>query len=253
MFRQVLKRLSDNITARGLHTHQAIIRSAYGTLFLESQISVTQITLETLYASLCTSATYHDCAEYIIYHIVVDQLKLDIKDVEKHVLIENTNSQSKAILQSREVKFIDLLTSLSYMTKESLIGAKILPKSVKKSKEDAADLISSSVCNGDLVATPECLKKLMKSVTGDSLRKQVKAALDAPEWVNADSMLKLNAARKPLKTSQQAQPDVVEPDSPKSQDVKVIEALSPGKKYYTISYRIMGNFRGRKLSWIGEK
>ena len=83
---------------------------------------------------------------------MVDLLRLDIKDVEKHVLIENTNSQSKAFLQSREVKFIDLLTSLSYMTKESLIGAKVLPKSVKKSKEDAADWISSPVRDGDLVA-----------------------------------------------------------------------------------------------------
>ena len=199
------------------------------TLFPESRVLITQATLETLYKSLCTSTTYLDCAENIIYHIVVNLLKLDIKDDEKHVLMKQADSQSKAILQSREIKFVELLTSLSYMTKESLIGAKVLPKSVKRSKEDAAELISSSVQNGDLLPTLQCLEKLIKSVTRDSLRKQLKAVLDASEWVSADSPQKANVAKKTLKTSQQAQPDIVEPDSPKSQDMKVIETLSPGK------------------------
>ena len=98
--------------------------------------------------------------------------------------------------------------------------AKVLPKAAHRSKQDAADLISSSVSNGDLLPTPECLKKLMQSITNDSLRKQTKAVLDAPEWID---MLKANVATKTVKTSQ---PHIVEQDSPQSQ---VIDILSPGK------------------------
>lgn len=233
MFRQALKRLSDNIKL--LRTHQAIVKSAYMILISESQVSITQITLETLYENLCISPRYHDCAEHIIYYIVVDLLKLDIEGDEKRVLMEQADLQTKAVLQSREIKFIELLTSLSYMTKETLVGAKVLAKSVKRSKEDAAELISSSVQSGDLIPTVGCLKKLMKSVTSDSLCKQIKAILDAPEWVEPDSVLKMNVTLKTVKTSRHPRPDIVEPDSPKSQDVKVLEAPSPGKMKFLLS------------------
>ena len=190
-------------------------------LFPESRTSVTQMmTLETLYENLCASTMYHDFAEHIIYHIVVNLLKLNIKDDEKRVLKGQADSQSSAVLESREIKFIELLTSLSYMTKENLTVAKVLPKAAHRSKQDAAELISSSVRNGDLLPTPECLKKLMQSITNDSLQKQTKAVLDAPEWVD---MLKANVAMKKVKTSQ---PHIVEQDSPQSQ---VIDVLSPGK------------------------
>ena len=227
MLKQILKQLSDNIETSGLHTHRAIIKSVYTSLLPESQASSTRRTLETLYDGLCASARYHDYSHCIINYIIVELLRLDVKGDEKRVLVEQANLQANDVLELREIKFIQLLAYLSYTTKEILVEAKLLPKSIKTSKEDTAEIISNLVQSGDLKPTSKCLQKLLKSVTSDSLGEQIKVVLDSPEWVDADHVLKANVTMKTLKSSRQA--DIVEPDSPKSQDLNVIGALSQGK------------------------
>ena len=179
----------------GLHTQRAIIKSAAMSLLPEARALSTRWTLESLYEGLCASPRYQNHSDSIVCYIVVELLKLDIKD--KHLQID---LQDRNVLESRELKFIELLTTLSYDSKESLIEAKILPESAKVSKEDVAEIISTLVESGELVSTSVCLNKLLKSVSNDAYREEIKAVLDSPdlEWTitdNANETTTVNLSR----------------------------------------------------------
>ena len=186
-FSQLLKQLSDTVELNGLHTQRTIIKSVAMILLPEARALSTRQTLESLYEGLCASPRYHSHSDCIVCYIVVELLKLDIKD--KHLQID---LQDRSILESRELKFVELLTTLSYESKESLVEAKILSESSKVSTEDTAEMISTLVQSGELVSTSVCLNKLLKSVSNGTYREQIKAVLDSPEWAITDNVPKEN-------------------------------------------------------------
>lgn len=206
MFSQLLKQLSDTVELNGLHTQRAIIKSIAMSLLPEARALSTRQTLESLYEGLCASPRYHNHSDCIVCYIVVELLKLDIKD--KHLQID---LQKRNVLESRELKFIELLTTLSYESKESLVEAKILSESAIVSKEDAAEMISTLVQSGELVSTSVCLNKLLKSISNDAYREQIKAVLDSPEWAITHNIQKENV---PTKRNQE--------DSPKASNIKTL-------------------------------
>ena len=220
-----MKQLSDIVELNGLHTQRAIIKSAAMILLPEAQALSTRQTLESLYEGLCASPRYHNHSDCIVCYIVVELLKLDIKD--KCLQID---LQDRSVLESRELKFIELLTTLSYESKESLIEAKILSESAMVSKEDAAEMISNLVQSGELVSTSACLNKLLKSVSNDAYREQIKAVLDSLEWTITDNVPKENI---PTKRNQE--------DSPKASNIKTLE--TPHDPVFTSQLSLLGKLR----------
>lgn len=187
-----MKQLSDTVELDGLHTQCSIIKSVAMSLLPEARALRTRQTLESLYEGLCASPRYHDHSNCIVCYIVVELLRLDIKDNQKHLLMKWVNLQDRNVLESRELKFIELLTILSYESKDSLVEAKILPESAMVGKEDAAEMIGTLVQSGELVSTSVCLNKLLKSVNNDTYREQIKAVLNSSEWTVTDNVPKAN-------------------------------------------------------------
>ena len=103
-------------------------------------------TLEALYNDLCTSPKYHNHSDRILYFLL-DKLSLVNNEEEKQLLKFQAEKQARDILESREIKFVELLiTYLSCESKETLVEQKFclnLPE--LSSKKDAGDLISDLV------------------------------------------------------------------------------------------------------------
>jgi hypothetical protein len=166
-------------------------------------------TLQGLHEMLSSSKKYRDHSDRIFYFVVVKLLSLTMEESEQQILTERADSQSKDILESKEIKFLDLIAFLSYEPKEDLIDANILQGSAKRSTEDAAELISHLIRTGHLAPTSASLMSLLKSVNDNEQYKvKIKEVLDAPVWT----------ATKPatMNVSSLQFSDLVVPDSPQT-------------------------------------
>ena len=140
-YRQLLKRLSNEIEVRDLHTQKAVIVSMHMTLLPEVGVSTKRKpeTLQGLYNGLCSSRKYCGHSDRILY-CVVQMLSLNIKDTELQILKEQADLQPEDILDFKDIKFLKLINFFSYEPKESLIDANILCKSARDNTEDAAEI-----------------------------------------------------------------------------------------------------------------
>lgn len=212
-----MKQISDELEREGFHTQLAIVKSTYMTLFPKGRTvkrdTTTTTTLEAFYDDLCASPKYHDHSDRILYFLV-DKLSLVQNEKEKQLLKLQADKQTGDMLESREMKFIELLIiGLSYETKETLAEAKILPKSAITSKEDAGDLISDLVRTGSLLPSTAKLNELLRCIKSGTYERQIKKVLNFPEWTATGSTLKTNTSVTKVKLSSESG-DIVEADSP---------------------------------------
>ena len=114
-----------------------------------------------------------------------------LEEKEREILLAEANQQSGDILESREVGLIELLTFLAYETKESLVEAKILPESAKRSKKDAAVLIIEQVQRGQLLPTTSSLNELLRKCANNSYKHEIEKVLSHSEWTETGHHLSL--------------------------------------------------------------
>ena len=220
-FQRIIKQLSDKVEAEGLHTQKTMIVSVHASLFSEAKITTKGKTLQGLYERLSSSRKYCDFSDRILYYIIVRLLSLSINDDEQQILKECADLQSEHILESKEIKFLELINFLSYESKEDLISANILPGSGRNSTEDAAEMIGNLILRGHLAPTSTSLVKFLKS---DSYKVKIKEVMDAPELTDPDGAA--------TKMTSSKFDDPVELDSPQllqkslSKSLGVVEVLS---------------------------
>lgn len=210
-----MKRLSDRLKREGCHTQLAIVKSVYTTLLPEGKAMNAGRTLQALYDELCTSPKYFDHSDRILQY-VVDKLNLVLSTEEQECLKSLAEQQPEDILESRELKFIDLLLfAFSYETKETLVDAKILPESALSSRKDSGELISDLVQDGVLAPTTMRLNGLLKCVTNDVYKREIEKVLCYGEWTGtADPMIRAKMTAMPLKLPPESQVGTVELNSP---------------------------------------
>lgn len=211
--------MSDEIEAKGLHTQQSIIASVYLILLPEAVESTKgkPRTLEGLYNGLCLSRRYSGASDRIFY-CIVQLLSLNMTDAELQILKEQAALQPEAILNSKEIKFLQIINFLSYESKESLINANILPESARGSTKDAAELISGLIQRGHIASTSASLANLLRSVNNNEhYKERIKEIIGAPPWTAATARVD----------------DPVEPDSPKlpvtSKSLRAVAHSSSGQ------------------------
>ena len=175
-----------------------MIANIHASLFPEVPTVTKGKTLHGLYEMLLSSRKYHNHSNCIIYYVIVELLSLSMKDDEKRILMEHATLQSDDVLQSKEIKFLELIKFLSYEPKERLIGANILPGSIKYNSKDAAELIGGLIQTGRLVPNSTSLENLYKVINNNSYKLKVKEVMNALMWQARD-----------VRSS-----DLVDPDSP---------------------------------------
>ena len=218
--RRIVKKISGGVELQGLHTQKAVIVSVHASLFPETRMATKGKTLQGLYEILSSSKKYRDHSDCIFYFIAVKLLSLTMEESEQQVLSEHADLQSKDILECKELKFLDLITFLSYEPKKDLIGANILQESAKHSTEDAAELISHLIQTGRIAPTSASLTSLLKSVHNNEPYKiKIKEVLDAPVW-RATKPATMNVSSTSLQFS-----DLVAPDSPQLPEKSSLKSL----------------------------
>ena len=211
---KIVKKISDEVESEGNDTQQAILKSVHLTLFPEARAAGKSHTFLAVYNDLLSCPKYHSRADRIA-SFLAEKLSLRTNDNDEEKLKKHIGAQTDDILGSRAFKFVDFLIFLSYESKETLIKANILPESAKKSKKDAAELISELV-QSRVLTLNNLYEFSKKYAANDDYKSQILKILRCPEWTAIEGYhfgIKTEAISLSF-TSPSKFGDTVEPDSP---------------------------------------